>query len=259
HDRQGRAAEAMRDFDNALELAREAGNRQLECVLLGNRGAHLAEAGRDAEAMTWQDKALRLAGEVGDAEGAGIAAADLATVYGKLTARRLARHETSMPAGAANQSEAALAADPAGSEAPKEWSDEDRPAESHAFDAMSKAIQRVVFAFLRQTPEGIEPETWAKRLAEVTAAFTVGGMVEDPAPVMRVVGDDQLLRHVLGEILDCFTFEKIDLAPAYRLALETQLAMPFNEADCDRTVRDLITRVERGLRRRDAPFEALQD
>ena len=171
NDRQGRTAEATRDFDNALELVREAGNRQLESALLSNRGAHLADAGLYPEAMTWLDKALRLAVEIGDAEGAEIAATNLDRLYSKLAARRMAGHETPMPATAADKNEAALAADRAGSEAPKGSSGDDRPTESDSFDAMPKAIERVVLAFLREPPEGIDHKTWAERLGKVSAAF----------------------------------------------------------------------------------------
>ena len=258
-DRQGRVAEATREFENALDLARKAGNRQLECVLLGNRGAHLADAGRDAEAVTWLEKALRFAVEVGDGVGAEIAATNLDRVYCKETARRLARQEILLPAAVADKSGTALAADPAGAKAPIEEPDEDSAARSRAFDARQNVIQRVVSAFLRQTPEDVEAEIWTERLAKVTAAFVIGEMVGDPAPVIGAVGDDPMLRHLLVEILDCLAFEKIELVPGYGSALETQLATPFNTADCDRAVRDLTTRVERGLRPRDGPLEELSD
>ncbi len=250
HDREGRTTEADRDFETALDLARRSGNQELESVLLGNRGAHLAEAGRKTEAVTWLDRALRFSVEIGDAEGAEVAAKNLDAVYRKMIVRRLAGQEPAPQPTLDHQSETTT---------DTEKLVENGPPESAESNAKLSAIQRIVFGFVRTASDDAAAESIAERLGRVVASFTVGEMVEDPVPVMQDVGGDPLLRHFLSEILDNLASEEIDLAPAFRSALEAELATPYDDADCDLAIRDLTTRVERGLSSEKDAFECFED
>jgi CHAT domain-containing protein/tetratricopeptide (TPR) repeat protein len=244
HDRQGRTAEAERDIVSALDMAKKAGRQELESILLGNRGANLAQLGRDTEATRWLDRALRFAVEIGDTEGAEVAAKNLQAIYLKNSARRLVGQEPAPPQSVVDQS--APLADQ-GTAPPSEPPEQAELPYIARPDAGTGAIQRIALGILRSMPDRHEADVYARRIGKVSAVLALYELVEDPTALMQEVGDDKVLRHFLAEVLDSFAFQKIAIAPAYRSALEAALATPFSDSDCDRAVRDIESRVERGL------------
>ncbi len=103
YNRLGQPEEALRCFEQALALVRAEGDRVTEDGLLGNMGNVLRETERYEEAREYLHAALQIAQEIGDVRGRGIWLSNLGLVYDNMQQPERAIEYHSQSIGVARQ------------------------------------------------------------------------------------------------------------------------------------------------------------